>query len=262
MQKLIVILLLLPHLYGISFKESDFKLPQFNDTFLEEYDRYISAIEHAEGASNHHSSIAGNFSSDSHKAHMMLGPKIGVVMRFSNASNFLIGSRGSTYNMPGFDWDTSQKTNNIDFKHEDANIRIHPRTTYWIKGYKVIPYGGVDYVYLKESKSGANGEDRDTKLFYAPIGIALEHNNMILHLALSGMIWGDVKINRDNPNVDQGYGVLVGVLWHRSANTKCNVDWNMKSYIVDHDKFAITNRVKEGVSNKLSTWNMSCNVSF
>lgn len=243
---------------ALAFHSEDFSLPEYDQIFLEQFDRDVTAVSHTEDSFTHHSEINGQFANDSHKMHMVLGPNYGLLLRFSQADSSLNGNDWAEYQMPGFSWKTQFSGNNVDLSQQDANIRIHSRQFLRLSGLKIVPYTGIDYLSMQEKLTNNDEQTRDTKLFYLPVGMAISKDNMVLHLALSGMVWGDVKVNNLQPKVDKGYGLLVGFLWHKSSKANCHLDWNLMSYNVSKDNFVLSKKAKGDIANKLSAWNAKC----
>lgn len=237
------------------------QLPLYDALFTEEFSKGFAVISHSESNKVSHYSIAGKLGNDDHKMHIAFGPEYGLVLRFAQAKSNLDGNGGSHFLLPGFAWDTDYNAADYGLKTKDANLLLHSRRLYEIKHIQVVPYGGLNYYFLNE-KANKDSTKRDTELFYLPVGLAMMPNNdLVLQVAVSRMLWGDVRVDNYHPEVNNGYGLMLGVLWHKTKSTDCYADFNIKKYNVKDDGFVINQDHQTNINN-LSSWNMQCKMSL
>lgn len=233
------------------------QLPLYENYFVEEFAKDFSVLSHVESTASSHYKIAGKYKNNDHKMHVGLGPDIGVVLRVSKANGSFNGSGAYSHEMPGFAWNVPYNPTDFGMKQSDANIRFHPRKYLSLYNYQIVPYSGLDYTSIHEKIDGAD-TNRDTKLYFVPIGLSLPVNNMVFQVAVSGMLWGDVQVENHKPEVSDGYGMLLGVLWHSDKVTNCHADWSMRHYNVANDNFSVVSQSE--VSNNISAWSLKCDM--
>lgn len=242
-----------------TLNKDSFELPLYEHYFVEEFAKDFSVLNHSESTSTSHYKISGKFSNDDHKMHVSLGPSFGMVLRVSKAKGNFNGVGNLNYDMPGFEWSVPYNSSDFGLKQSDANFRLHPRRYFSLYNQQIIPYSGLDYTYMHEKLSGRD-INRDTKLYYVPVGFSMPVDNMIFQFAVSGMLWGDVQLENHNPEVSNGYGLLLGFLWHSDKLTNCHADWSMRHYNVANDNFSVVSQ-KE-VSNDVSAWSLKCDMQL
>ena len=237
----------------------NFSLPLYENHFIEDFAQDSAMLNHSENNVHQHYAIAGQSKYDPHNMHIALGPDFGMVMRLNIIDTKFDGSGGATYKMPGFDWNTKFDEASYDFKAHDANLRLHARNYYTYHNVQFIPYSGLDYLALTEKQADLN---RNTTLFYLPVGVAImPRQDLVVQFAVSGMVWGDVQVDNAEPEVDKGFGLLMGLLWHKSKNSNCFLDLSLRKYGVKGDSFALKS-AEHTNTNSLSAWNLKCDVSL
>ena len=245
----------------VAKKSENLALDKFYNIFVEDYDSKTSGIIHIETTDNMHSNINGGINNKIYKTHFDFGPDYGVIIRYSDSSSVLDIGGGAQYSMPGFNWDTKFENDNISYSAKAANFRLHSRKDFLFGNMQLVPYSGIDYIDLSETIKTYGA--RNTKLFYLPVGFALmPKSDIVLQMAVSKMLYGNVSLAQSDSAVSNGYGVLLGVLWHKSDHSNCHLDLSLKNYLVANDSFAFSSNIKSNVDNKIYSWNAKCDVSL